>query len=38
MRLAERPETQAQIAQDAETYLRVLPACLSGQFIEAEGE
>nr|WP_167755374.1 Eco29kI family restriction endonuclease [Pseudomonas aeruginosa] len=38
LRLAERPETQAQIAQDAETYLRVLPACLSGQFIEAEGE
>lgn len=38
MRLAERPETQAQIAQDAETYLRVLTACLSGQFIEAEGE
>lgn len=38
MRLAERPESQAQIAQDAETYLRVLPACLSGQFIEAEGE
>lgn len=38
MRLAERPEAQEQIAQDAETYLRVLPACLSGQFIEAEGE
>lgn len=38
MRLVERPETQEQIAQDAETYLRVLPACLSGQFIEAEGE
>lgn len=38
MRLAERPETQAQIVQDAETYLQVLPACLSGQFIEAEGE
>ncbi|MEC4562686.1 Eco29kI family restriction endonuclease [Pseudomonas inefficax] len=38
LRLADRPETQAQIAQDAETYLRVLPACLSGQFIEAEGE
>ncbi|KIH82671.1 Eco29kI family restriction endonuclease [Pseudomonas batumici] len=36
--LAERPETAAQIAQDAETYLRVLPACLSAQFIEAEGE
>lgn len=38
MRLAERPESQAQIAQDAETYLRVLPACLSSHFIEAEGE
>ena len=38
LRLTERPETQAQIAQDAETYLRVLPACLSGQFIEAEDE
>ena len=38
MNLAERPETSAQIATDAETYLRVLPACLSGQFIEAEGE
>lgn len=35
--LAERPETQAQIAQDADTYLRTPPACLSGQFIEAEG-
>lgn len=38
MRLVERPETREQIALDAETYLRVLPACLSGQFIEAEGE
>ncbi|WP_016832099.1 Eco29kI family restriction endonuclease [Herbaspirillum lusitanum] len=38
MNLAERLETAAQIAQDAETYLRVLPACLSGQFIEAQGE
>jgi len=38
MNLAERPETAAQIAQDAETYLRVLPACLSGQFIEAQDE
>lgn len=38
MNLAERPETQAEIAQDAITYLKVLPACLSGQFIEAEGE
>lgn len=36
--LAERSETALQIAQDAETYLKVLPACLSGQFIEAEGE
>ncbi|KVO95829.1 restriction endonuclease [Burkholderia ubonensis] len=38
MRLAERPETQGQIAQDAETYLKVLPACLSTQFIEANGD
>jgi hypothetical protein len=38
MRLAERTETQEDIARDAETYLRVLPACLSGQFIQAEGE
>lgn len=38
MKLADRPETAAQIAQDAETYLRVLPACLSGQFIQAKGE
>ncbi|NYT68839.1 Eco29kI family restriction endonuclease [Pusillimonas noertemannii] len=37
MNLAERPETQAQIGQDAATYLRTPPACLSGQFIEAEG-
>jgi hypothetical protein len=37
MRLAERPETQGQIGQDAATYLRTPPACLSGQFIEAEG-
>jgi hypothetical protein len=27
--LAERPETQAQIAQEATTYLQVLPACIS---------
>lgn len=38
MKLAERPETAAQISQEAETYLRVPPSCLSGQFIEAEGE
>lgn len=37
MNLADRPETAAQIAQDAETYLKVLPACLSGQFIQAKG-
>lgn len=37
MSLAERPETQAQIGQDASTYLRTPPACLSDQFIEAEG-
>lgn len=36
--LAERTETAQQIAQDAETYLKVLPACLSGQFIAAQGE
>jgi hypothetical protein len=36
--LAERPENAAQIAQDAETYLRVLPACLSGQSVRAEYE
>ena len=36
--LAERPESATQIAQDAEIYLRVLPACLSGRFIEADGE
>ncbi|KWF26575.1 restriction endonuclease [Burkholderia cenocepacia] len=38
MKLAERPETQEQIAQDAETYLKFLPACLSTQFIEAKGD
>jgi hypothetical protein len=27
--LAERPETQAQIAQEATTYLQVLPPCIS---------
>jgi len=32
--LAERPESQEQITQDAQTYLRVLPACLSGYGIE----
>ncbi|WP_355506857.1 Eco29kI family restriction endonuclease [Xanthomonas cannabis] len=37
-RLAERPESQFRIAEDAATYLRVLPACLSDKFIEAEGE
>jgi hypothetical protein len=36
--LTGRPETAGQIAQSAETYLKVLPACLSGQFIEANGE
>lgn len=36
MDLAQRPETQAGIAQDAATYLRTPPACLSGQFIENE--
>ena len=38
MNLAERPETQAQIAQDAITYLQTPPACLSGQFINTEPE
>lgn len=38
MRLAERPETQDQVAKEAENYLQILPACLSGQFIQAEGE
>jgi hypothetical protein len=36
--LAERPETQEQIAQEASTYLQVLPACISSKFIEAEGD
>lgn len=36
MNLTQRPETQARIAQDAATYLRTPPACLSGQFIEVE--
>lgn len=35
--LAERSETATLIANDAENYLKVLPTCLSGQFIEAEG-
>lgn len=38
MNYADRPETAAQLAQHAETYLKTLPACLSGQFIQAEGE
>ncbi|MGA6538214.1 Eco29kI family restriction endonuclease [Stenotrophomonas sp. NPDC101269] len=37
-RLAERPETSQRVAEDAATYLRILPACLSDKFIEAEGE
>lgn len=36
LNLAERPETQAQIAQDATTYLQVPPACLSDQFIQTD--
>jgi len=32
-RLAERPETELRIAEDAATYLRVLPSCLSDKFI-----
>lgn len=35
-RLAERVESQMRIAEDAATYLRVLPACLSTQFIDGE--
>lgn len=37
-RLAERPESDSRVAEDAATYLRVLPACLSDKFIEAEGD
>ncbi|HDS1095122.1 MULTISPECIES: Eco29kI family restriction endonuclease [Stenotrophomonas] len=37
-RLAERPESPSRVAEDATTYLRILPACLSDKFIEAEGE
>jgi len=36
IQLADRPESQEQIGQDAETYLRVLPACLSGYAVENE--
>lgn len=36
MSLADRPETQAQIAQDAATYLRTPPACLSERFIDSQ--
>lgn len=36
-RLAERQESQAQIAQEAKTYLEVLPASLSAHFIKPEG-
>lgn len=35
-RLADRPESQQRVAEDAATYLRVLPACLSTQFIDGE--
>lgn len=37
-RLADRPETSQRVAEDAASYLQVLPACLSDKFIEAEGE
>lgn len=37
-RLAERPESHLRVAEDAATYLRVLPSCLSDKFIEAEGQ
>lgn len=36
-RLAERPECQLRVAEDAATYLRVLPSCLSDKFIDAKG-
>lgn len=36
--LAERPETQEQISREAATYLQVLPACISGQFIDAKDD
>jgi hypothetical protein len=32
MNLADRPETQAQISQEAATYLQTPPASLSGRF------
>ncbi|MDM5177994.1 Eco29kI family restriction endonuclease [Massilia sp. CCM 8695] len=35
---AERLETPAQLAEKAQTHLNILPPCLSGQFIQAEGE
>lgn len=35
-RLAERVESQMRIAEDAATYLRVLPSCLSTQFIDGD--
>lgn len=36
-KLTDRPENQLRVAEDAATYLRVLPACLSDKFIDAEG-
>jgi hypothetical protein len=36
--LADRPESHLRVAEDAVTYLRVLPACLSDRFIDAEGK
>ncbi len=36
-RLAERPESQLRVAEDAATYLRVLPPCISDRFVEADG-
>ncbi len=38
LNLAERPENQAHILQEAATYLATPPPCLSGQFIAAEGK
>ncbi|KRG57347.1 Eco29kI family restriction endonuclease [Stenotrophomonas maltophilia] len=37
-RLSDRPESQSRVAEDAATYLKVLPTCLSDKFIEAKGD
>ncbi|MHC2115974.1 Eco29kI family restriction endonuclease [Stenotrophomonas geniculata] len=36
LRLAERAESQMRVAEDAATYLRVLPSCLSDKFIDTD--